>query len=556
MAHLNSLRLSKISSIQPLKQVVFDRWLRILMIVLLVLGIGLRGVNLSQKLYWADEAFTSLRISGYTLKEVAQEVERDQPITVADFQKYQRPPADKNISHTISGLITEEPQLTPLYFVMVRLWTQGFGYSVEAVRSLSVMLGILAIVAMYGLGLELFQSAPIALMAATLLAVSPFHVVYAQEARPYSLLTLMLLLSSGLLLRSLRLPTRRNWLLYGLTVTLGLYAHLTFIFAAIGHGVYLLLLRHWGLRKHLQSYALTMIFSLVLFAPWIAVIALYKVQAQAMTSWSTMKMSYWHLIGNWSINVSRLFFDVGLSGLTANPATLLTLIVPIALSLLLPVYALSALRRSAPPAIAAFIYTQIGVTLLLLWLPDLFSGGRTSTGFRYSIALLIGLQLAVAYLLAVNLINSTAPTFWRGVTIALLGGSMASCVISSSAIVWWHKSPSFTRHIPEVAALINQTKSPLIVSVTTQAADLMRVESLGYYLHPNTQLRFTHALSADSVKLLPIANHNVFIYVSNSAAQPAIEQTQRELQQAGQLTLKPLPATDNTLFKLETAPAH
>jgi uncharacterized membrane protein len=38
--------------------------LRFLVITLLVLGIFFRFVNIDRKIYWGDEVFTSLRISG------------------------------------------------------------------------------------------------------------------------------------------------------------------------------------------------------------------------------------------------------------------------------------------------------------------------------------------------------------------------------------------------------------------------------------------------------------------------------------------------------------
>ena len=43
--------------------------LRFLVIVLIVLGVFFRFINIDRKVYWFDETFTSLRISGYTEKE-------------------------------------------------------------------------------------------------------------------------------------------------------------------------------------------------------------------------------------------------------------------------------------------------------------------------------------------------------------------------------------------------------------------------------------------------------------------------------------------------------
>jgi uncharacterized membrane protein len=54
--------------------VVSAQLFRLLCIVWLVLGVFFRFVNLDRKIYWHDESYTSLRISGYTLAEVKKQV--------------------------------------------------------------------------------------------------------------------------------------------------------------------------------------------------------------------------------------------------------------------------------------------------------------------------------------------------------------------------------------------------------------------------------------------------------------------------------------------------
>ncbi len=58
-------------------------------IFVLVLGIIFRFVNLDKKYYWADESYTSLRISGYTERELIQEFSnKKNVISVQQLQKY------------------------------------------------------------------------------------------------------------------------------------------------------------------------------------------------------------------------------------------------------------------------------------------------------------------------------------------------------------------------------------------------------------------------------------------------------------------------------------
>ncbi|HEY9709495.1 MAG TPA: glycosyltransferase family 39 protein, partial [Oculatellaceae cyanobacterium] len=157
-------------------------WLQVLIVVVLILGVFFRLANLDLKVYWEDEAFTSLRISGYTEAELIQQVFNGHEIGVADLQKYQHPNPEKGVIDTIKGLAVEEPQHTPLYFLMVRLWVQWFGNSVLITRSLSALLSLLVFPCLYWLCRELFESPLTAWIAMAMMAISPFHVVYAQEA--------------------------------------------------------------------------------------------------------------------------------------------------------------------------------------------------------------------------------------------------------------------------------------------------------------------------------------------------------------------------------------
>jgi mannosyltransferase len=75
----------------------------------------------------------------------------------------------------------------PLYFVLGWGWSHVFGSSEVALRSLSALAGIAAIVLAYLCGRELVSRSA-GLLAAALAALSPFMIWYSQEAREYMLL--------------------------------------------------------------------------------------------------------------------------------------------------------------------------------------------------------------------------------------------------------------------------------------------------------------------------------------------------------------------------------
>ena len=132
-------------------------WWRFFILSLLTLGIFLRFVNIDHKVYWHDEVYTSIRISGYTGDEVGREIFTGKIIGIQKLQKYQQISSDKGLDDTIKALC-EHPEHPPLYYLIARLWIQLFGSSVATIRSLSAIISLLAFPCIYWLCRELFDS--------------------------------------------------------------------------------------------------------------------------------------------------------------------------------------------------------------------------------------------------------------------------------------------------------------------------------------------------------------------------------------------------------------
>ena len=140
----------------PRHRVLAQNGLTLLLVLALLLGIFFRFAHLDQQLYWHDETFTSLRISGYNAIEVNQALFNGKVVGPEALQKYQQPSSDKNIVDTIRSLAIDDSQHPPLYYVLVRQWAVMFGSSVAAVRSLSAVFSLLTFPSMYWLCQELF----------------------------------------------------------------------------------------------------------------------------------------------------------------------------------------------------------------------------------------------------------------------------------------------------------------------------------------------------------------------------------------------------------------
>ena len=156
---------------------------------------------------------------------------------------------------TVKGLATEEPQLSPLYFILPRFWVQSLGPQVTAVRSLSAWISLLLFPRVYWLCWELFRSASVGWMAVTIVALGLFHVLYGQEARPYMMFAVLVLLQkSTAKFKSPSKLSKAVWSIYAIALSLGLYSSLLFFLVAFAHGIYVIRTAIWRFSKTLIAY--------------------------------------------------------------------------------------------------------------------------------------------------------------------------------------------------------------------------------------------------------------------------------------------------------------
>ena len=165
-----------------------------------------------------------------------------------------------------SGKMHNQP---PLYFILLHYWMRFFGTSELAVRSLSAIFGIVSIFVIYQVGFQLFNW-KVGLISSFLSAISCYHIYYSQEARVYSLLHLLTLLSFFVFIRSLRGNGKRalNFALLLLVNVCLAYAHPYGIFVIISQNAYFLLL--WSECRGLRWWFFgVQIATVTLFLPWI-----------------------------------------------------------------------------------------------------------------------------------------------------------------------------------------------------------------------------------------------------------------------------------------------
>jgi 4-amino-4-deoxy-L-arabinose transferase-like glycosyltransferase len=209
---------------------------------ILVLALALRVYDLGGESVWIDEGF-SIRVAQLPLPELFQATRYD--------------------IHP------------PLYYVLLHFWIGWFGHSEAAVRAPSVVWGVLGVWALERLGRRLFGPST-GLIAALLLAVSPFHVHYSQEARAYAQNLFFSLLSLTAFLSWMRSGGRRRAVSYVLATALMVYTH-SYGWLAVG-AQNLAALLPWfrPLRPHgprAREWLAWQGVLLVLFLPWLVALA-------------------------------------------------------------------------------------------------------------------------------------------------------------------------------------------------------------------------------------------------------------------------------------------
>ena len=508
-----------------------------IIVVILITGIFFRFTNLDRKVYSFDESITSLRISGYTWTEMVQQDFQGKIISVADLQrKYQHANSEKSWLDTVKGLATEEPQLPPLYFILARFWVQLFGPEVATVRSFSAWMSLLVFPSIYWLCWELFRSTSLGLVAVTIVGVSPFHVLYAQEARPYMMFAVLVLLSNAILLRAIYLQktpatfkstsklTKAVWSIYAIVLSLGLYCSLLFFLVIFAHGIYVVITEKWRFSKTLIAYLLASAVAITFFTPWIWVLIDNSPKIESTVGLPRISLSWISSLKPLILITCRIFIDTHWAGGiiklgSSGIATDLIQLIVATLLLLAIAHSIYSLCRSTPKRVWLFILTAIAITAIAL----IAVGGVAD---RYLVPYILEIQLAVAYLFTVKIalsINFRKKKLWQLGLIAIISSEIISCAVSSQSQLWWNKYPSSTKYNPAVASIVNQAKKPLVISYGGNNLT-GKILSISYLLKPEVQLLL--AVKPEQVKI-PDGFSDVFLYRATEALQFELEEVQK-----------------------------
>jgi uncharacterized membrane protein len=175
-----------------------------------------------------------------------------------------------------------EDATPPLSYVLTG-WFLKLGDTEVMLRMLSCLASIGLVWLTYRLA-RLFTDRTVAVTAALLTALSPFQVMYAQEARSYTLVGFMVVASTYFFLRASLRGRRKDWFFYAATLVVGLYTQaLVALGLQIQVGLFVFLP---ALRRGFRPWLAALAVSFVLYVPWLVA---------AATQTSHLAVSHWYL---------------------------------------------------------------------------------------------------------------------------------------------------------------------------------------------------------------------------------------------------------------------
>ena len=283
----------------------------------ITLGAILRFWHLELKPLWLDEIITAIFSLGKSY--------RDLPLYVVfplhqlqEIFTFQPGVTCSQIAENLARYSTHPP----LFFCGMYSWLgwlNPLGTDwVTKLRSLSVLFGVAAIMAIYGVNSIAFYPAS-GIIAALFMALSPFAVYLSQEARHYTLPMLLIILSLFLLIKIQQdIFTKQHvrfgvWLLWSILNSLGLYIHYFFSIAFSAEIATLSLIIYYGRTTiiNLRQICLYLTIStcgvIISYIPWL--LAVFSRFRSLDTNWLPSPHHLepiYHTLINWALMIISL----------------------------------------------------------------------------------------------------------------------------------------------------------------------------------------------------------------------------------------------------------
>ena len=285
-----------------------------------------------------------------------------------------------------------------LYYLLLRIWLH-FSMSELWIRLFSVIWAVATVPVVYAIGRRLLGSSG-AVSAAMLLALHPTAVIFAQEARSYSLSLSLVSFSSLFFLRLLEDQNRLNCAGYVIFAVLAAYTHLFAVFVIAGQWVWLVLFfpaREQSSRVQL----LVLVLPLLLLPLGVVVLSSYRQAADwippltvsgFLQIWPFLALPKWPIllyVGLWTVAIGTSFSArQRWAGRWQLGFVLAWLVVPIVLTLAISLY--------KPMLVPRFLLVCLPASVLLAAL-GLIQLPRSFMGFALAVLALASFNSVLSY---------------------------------------------------------------------------------------------------------------------------------------------------------------
>ncbi|MEM9534915.1 MAG: glycosyltransferase family 39 protein [Cyanobacteria bacterium P01_E01_bin.45] len=528
---------------QPRKSQVYSRVIVLLIVVFVLVGGFFRFNGLGRKFPWMDECLTQVRVTEYDNLPAASFPDAiTTPISVDRLISRIEEKPQQSLAQLIDVKLSRIPEHPPLYYLLAAKAASLFGNNFVVLRGLASCISLLAFPAMYWLCLELFGSPLFGTIGIGVASLCPIYVLYAQEAREYSLWIVAGMFSSAALLRSLRTNRRTDWLVYSLTLVLGLYTHLFFVFNILAHvtGSGLTFLKEKAYSKSRGSnFIAAVALNCLAFAPWGLLFFRESARVGSHAKWFSGTFDVLTIAKRIMGSFVRTIYDFGFSeqsNVGLNFTTVLN-ILPLLLTLTVIgisfVFVLKTSNKLARYHILALVIIPIILTMLGESLT-----GKVLTQTRYLMPTWLGVQLALIYfirqLIARFEQKSLLALLSKVVVTSIVAASFVSCVLIANADYWWSKGNA--QGLSVMAEQI-EDDGALIFTNIRHVPSLLR---LAHQLDPQTKLQF----SPDFSGTIPDGIEHTY-FVGGVESAPIVEAAGTNLKQ-----LSSLPSEVFTLYEV------
>ncbi|HIK13046.1 MAG TPA: glycosyltransferase family 39 protein [Oscillatoriaceae cyanobacterium M33_DOE_052] len=242
---------------------------------IIALAAVLRWVGLEGKPLWLDEIMTAV----FSLGRSYNDMPLNRVFPLRDLSQIFSLNSATSCGE-IAGLVASQSTHPPLFFCLMHAWLKARGVATlgdlaGGMRAIASIGGVATCAAIYYLGKAAF-SPRIGLIAAALMAVSPFAVYLSQEARHYTLPLLLISLAlTVMVIIQKNLENRQSvplhfWLIWAIINAVGLWTHYFFLLALVAQIGALTFGQLW--RRQFSPTLLFCILPFLLFIPWYPVL--------------------------------------------------------------------------------------------------------------------------------------------------------------------------------------------------------------------------------------------------------------------------------------------